>query len=30
MPFSDELYESIAGAPDVPTGLPLVILLTGF
>ncbi|BDZ38181.1 proteasome assembly chaperone family protein [Microbacterium suwonense] len=30
MPFSAELYESIAGAPDVPTGLPLVILLTGF
>lgn len=30
MPFSAPLYESIAGAPDVPTGLPLVILLTGF
>ncbi|MDT0157289.1 PAC2 family protein [Microbacterium sp. ARD32] len=30
MPFSAELYESVAGAPDVPTGLPLVILLTGF
>ncbi|GAA3947511.1 PAC2 family protein [Microbacterium soli] len=30
MPFSDELYESISGAPDVPTGLPLVMLLTGF
>lgn len=30
MPSSAELYESIAGAPDVPTGLPLVILLTGF
>lgn len=30
MPFSAELYDSIPGAPDVPTGLPLVILLTGF
>jgi hypothetical protein len=30
MPHSADLYESIAGAPDVPTGLPLVILLTGF
>lgn len=30
MPSSADLYESIAGAPDVPTGLPLVILLTGF
>lgn len=30
MPNSADLYDSIAGAPDVPTGLPLVILLTGF
>ncbi|MGF2947956.1 proteasome assembly chaperone family protein [Microbacterium alcoholitolerans] len=30
MPSSADLFESIAGAPDVPTGLPLVILLTGF
>jgi hypothetical protein len=30
MPHSADLYESIAGAPDVPTGLPLVVLLTGF
>lgn len=30
MPFSAELFDSIPGAPDVPTGLPLVILLTGF
>lgn len=30
MPHSAELYRSIPGAPDVPTGLPLVILLTGF
>ena len=30
MPFSAELYETVSGAPDVPTGLPLVVLLTGF
>ncbi|WP_309064334.1 proteasome assembly chaperone family protein [Microbacterium sp.] len=30
MPFSAELYESVSGGPDVPTGLPMVILLTGF
>ncbi|MGB3377070.1 MAG: PAC2 family protein [Microbacterium sp.] len=30
MPHSADLYESLAGAPDVPTGLPLVVLLTGF
>ncbi|MFD5225555.1 proteasome assembly chaperone family protein [Microbacterium sp. NPDC058342] len=30
MASSADLYQSIAGAPDVPTGLPLVILLTGF
>ncbi|WP_309129803.1 PAC2 family protein [Microbacterium sp.] len=30
MPFSAELYEPVAGAPDVPTGLPLIVLLTGF
>lgn len=30
MPSSADLFESISGAPDVPTGLPLVILLTGF
>lgn len=30
MPSPADLYESVPGAPDVPTGLPLVILLTGF
>lgn len=30
MPSSADLFETIAGAPDAPTGLPLVILLTGF
>ncbi|MGO1507179.1 MAG: proteasome assembly chaperone family protein [Microbacteriaceae bacterium] len=30
MPVSGELYERVEGAPTVPQGLPLVILLTGF
>ncbi|PYD01062.1 PAC2 family protein [Microbacterium esteraromaticum] len=30
MPSPADLFESVPGAPDVPTGLPLVILLTGF
>lgn len=30
MPVSGELYERVAGAPSIPQGLPLVILLTGF
>lgn len=30
MASSADLYHPIPGAPDVPTGLPMVILLTGF
>lgn len=30
MPFSGDLFERVANAPTVPSGLPLVILLTGF
>lgn len=30
MPYSAELFAPVPGGPDVPTGLPLVILLTGF
>lgn len=30
MPSPADLFASVPGAPDVPTGLPLVILLTGF
>ncbi|MFT3799117.1 proteasome assembly chaperone family protein [Microbacterium sp.] len=30
MPFSGPLYERVASAPPVPSGLPLVIVLTGF
>ncbi len=30
MPFSGQLYERVANAPAVPSGLPLVMLLTGF
>lgn len=30
MPIPADVYERVAGAPAVPKGLPLVILLTGF
>ncbi len=30
MPFSGDLFERVANAPAVPSGLPLVMLLTGF
>ncbi|UJP11098.1 PAC2 family protein [Microbacterium sp. KUDC0406] len=30
MPFTGDVHERVANAPVVPTGLPLVILLTGF
>lgn len=30
MPFSGEIHERVANAPEVPHGLPLVMLLTGF
>jgi len=30
MPFSGELFDRVAGAPAIPDGLPLVVLLTGF
>lgn len=30
MSISEEVYERVANAPAVPSGLPLVILLTGF
>ncbi|WP_460795561.1 proteasome assembly chaperone family protein [Microbacterium sp. GXF0217] len=30
MPLSGDLFERVANAPAVPTGLPLVMLLTGF
>lgn len=30
MPLSGDLFERVANAPAVPSGLPLVILLTGF
>jgi hypothetical protein len=30
MPLSGPLYERVASAPPVPTGLPMVIVLTGF
>lgn len=30
MPFSGEIFERVANAPTVPSGLPLVMLLTGF
>jgi len=30
MPSPADLFQTVAGAPDAPTGLPLVILLTGF
>jgi hypothetical protein len=30
MPFSGDLSERVANAPTVPSGLPLVVLLTGF
>lgn len=30
MPFSGPLFERVASAPPVPSGLPLVIALTGF
>ncbi len=30
MPLSGPLYERVASAPPVPTGLPMVIALTGF
>lgn len=30
MPFTGDIFERVADAPAVPTGLPLVVLLTGF
>ncbi|GAA5151720.1 PAC2 family protein [Microbacterium pseudoresistens] len=30
MPYSGELFDRVVGAPIVPDGLPLLILLTGF
>ena len=30
MPSPADLFQTVPGAPDAPTGLPLVILLTGF
>ena len=30
MPYSGDLFERVANAPVVPSGLPLIVLLTGF
>ncbi|MEL5989941.1 proteasome assembly chaperone family protein [Microbacterium phosphatis] len=30
MPFTGDIYERVANGPEVPEGLPLVILMTGF
>jgi len=30
MPFTGDIYEHVANGPEVPQGLPLVFLLTGF
>ncbi|MGF3055303.1 proteasome assembly chaperone family protein [Microbacterium sp. YY-01] len=30
MPYSGDLFERVANAPEVPQGLPLIVLLTGF